>query len=69
MTSTGLFGKGLPTPIIDAELPSPKELAGIEAYANSATVPLQYKTFGGNSVFNSGGEFCGVILVWTRIGS
>ena len=52
----------IPTPIIDADLPSPKELAGIEVYANSATVPLQYKTF-------SGGGFCGVILLWTRIGS
>jgi hypothetical protein len=49
----------IPTPRIDAELPSPKELAGIEVYANSATVPLQYKTI-------SGGGFCGVILLWTR---
>lgn len=62
-------GVAIPTPKIDVELPSPKELAGIEVYANSATIPLQYKTFGGNSGFNSGGGFCGVILIWTRIGS
>src|SRR5262249_17885675 len=37
---------------VDHELPSPKELAGIEVYANSAFVPLQYKT-------TSGGGFCG----------
>ena len=53
---------------VDHELPSPKEIAGIEVYANSATVPLQYKTFGGNAAFNYGGGFCGVILLWTRGG-
>jgi Carboxypeptidase regulatory-like domain len=51
----------VPTPKLDSDLPTPRELAGIEVYANSATIPLQYKTFGG-------GGFCGVILVWTRVG-
>ena len=53
----------------DVDLPSPKELAGIEVYANTATVPLQYKTFGGDAMGHKyGGAFCGVILLWTRSG-
>ncbi len=40
----------------------PKELAGIEVYNGPAKTPLQYKA-------TSGGGFCGVILLWTRIGS
>ena len=47
---------------VESELPSPKEIAGIEVYANSAFVPLRYKTF------NAGGV-CGIILIWTRAGS
>jgi hypothetical protein len=47
---------------VDTELPSPKDLAGIEVYANTAFVPLQYRTPGG-------GGLCGVILLWTRAGS
>ena len=47
---------------IESELPSPKEIAGIEVYSNSAFVPLQYRTF-------DAGGFCGVILVWTRAGT
>jgi len=43
----------------DADLPTPKEIAGIEVYTNSATIPLQYKTM-------RAGGFCGVVLVWTR---
>jgi hypothetical protein len=39
----------------------PKELAGIEIYSGAATIPLQYKP--------TSGSFCGVILLWTRIGS
>jgi hypothetical protein len=49
----------LPTPFNLDLLPSPKELAGIEVYAGSSTVPPQ---FGGP---NRG---CGVILVWTKAG-
>lgn len=49
----------LPTPFNLDLLPSPKELAGIEVYAGSATIPAQF------SGFNRG---CGVILVWTRDG-
>ena len=48
-------GVAVKTPKLDTELPSPKDLAGIELYTNSATVPLQYKTIGG-------GGFCGVVL-------
>jgi hypothetical protein len=40
----------------------PSELAGIEVYNGPAETPLQYKA-------TSGGGFCGVILLWTRIGS
>lgn len=39
----------------------PKELAGIEVYSGAATIPVQYKP--------TSGSFCGVILLWTRIGS
>jgi hypothetical protein len=38
----------------------PKDLAGIEIYSGAATIPLQYKTSGAT---------CGVILLWTRVGS
>lgn len=44
---------------IDA-LAVPKDLAGIEIYSSPATIPLQYKTSGAS---------CGVILLWTRVGS
>jgi hypothetical protein len=40
----------------------PKELAGIEVYNGPAETPLQYKA-------TTGGGFCGVILLWTRVGS
>ncbi len=50
----------LPQPFNLDLLPSPKDLFGIEVYAGSATVPLEY------SGVNRG---CGVILVWTRDGS
>lgn len=49
----------LPTPFNLDLLPSPRELAGIEVYSGSGTIPPQ---FGG---FNRG---CGVIVVWTRDG-
>jgi hypothetical protein len=39
----------------------PKEIAAIEVYSGAATIPLQYKP--------TSGSFCGVILLWTRIGS
>jgi hypothetical protein len=51
----------LPNPVNLDDLPSPKELAGIELYAGPSSMPLQYK--------NSGhAGFCGVILIWTRGG-
>ena len=50
----------MPTPFNLDLLPSPKDLAGIEVYSGSATIPPQ---------FNGMNHGCGVILVWTRDGS
>jgi hypothetical protein len=50
----------LPTPFNLDLLPSPKEIAGIEVYAGSSTIPPQ---------FNGYNHGCGVILVWTRGGT
>ena len=47
----------LPTPFNLDLLPSPRDLAGIEVYAGSATIPPQ---------FNGYNRGCGVILVWTK---
>jgi hypothetical protein len=47
----------LPTPYNLADLPSTREIAGIEVYPGAATIPLRYKSP------NSG---CGLILVWTK---
>ena len=52
-------GMRMPQPFDLNLMPPPKELAGIEVYGGSATVPAQY---GG---MNSG---CGMVLVWTREG-
>lgn len=52
-------GVAILSPDLTNDLPTPKELAGIEVYTGSATVPLQYKTM-------RGGGSCGVILIWTR---
>ena len=49
----------MPIPVNLNNLPSPKELAGMEVYSGGATIPLQYKRA------DSG---CGVILLWTRSG-
>lgn len=49
----------LPTPFNLDLLPPPKDIAGIEVYSGSATIPLQF------SGYNRG---CGVILVWTKVG-
>ena len=54
-----LDGVLLPPTMKSDELPSPKDLAGIEFYASPATIPPQYKTI-------SGGGFCGVVLMWTK---
>jgi hypothetical protein len=53
-------GVKLPIGSID-NIAVPKEVAGIEIYIGAATIPLQYKS--------PSGSFCGVILLWTRIGS
>ena len=68
MTSTGqatcfmtVFVDNVPMPApfnLDL-LPSPREMAGIEVYAGSATMPIQYASL------NRG---CGIILVWTKDG-
>jgi hypothetical protein len=67
-TSTGLaacfmtvYVDNVPMPVpfnLDL-LPSPREMAGIEVYAGTATMPIQYAGFG---------KGCGVILVWTKDG-
>jgi len=41
------------------DLPSPRELAGIEIYSGPATIPVQYRY---------GNASCGVILIWTKSG-
>jgi CarboxypepD_reg-like domain len=60
------------TPKVDVHLPRPDELEGIEVYSGAATIPLQYKAFGGlqgsDGVLGNGGGFCGVVLLWTRRG-
>lgn len=50
----------LPNPFNLDLLPSPKEIAGIEVYPGSATIPPQ---------FNGYNRGCGVILVWTKGGT
>ena len=52
-------GVTMPKPFDLNLMPPPREIAGIEVYAGSATVPAQY------AALNSG---CGVVLVWTRDG-
>jgi hypothetical protein len=52
-----LDGVLLPGPVNLDNLPSPKELAGIEVYPGPATVPARYA---------AGGMPCGAILIWTR---
>jgi len=47
----------LPSPFNIDLLPPPRDIAGIEVYAGSSTIPLQF------SGFDRG---CGVILVWTK---
>ena len=50
----------MPTPFNLDLLPPPRDLAGIEVYAGSSTIPPQF------SGFNRG---CGVIMVWTKDGA
>lgn len=54
-----LDGIRMPTPTNLAQLPPPRDLAGIEIYSGPATIPLQYK---------SGNANCGVMLLWTKVG-
>ena len=49
----------LPSPFNLDLLPPPRDIAGIEVYAGSATIPPQ---------FNGYNRGCGVILVWTKDG-
>ena len=46
---------------IEHDLPSSKDLAGIEVFTSIASVPPQYAM--------SGGGACGVILLWTKDGA
>jgi hypothetical protein len=48
-----------PTPVNLDQLPSPRELAGVEVYLGSASLPQQYAL---------GSGFCGGILLWRRDG-
>jgi len=50
----------LPSPFNLDLLPPPRDIGGIEVYAGSSTIPLQF------SGFDRG---CGVILVWTKDGT
>jgi hypothetical protein len=63
-----VFVDGAPIVVhdLDTDLPAPGQLAGIEVYANSATVPIQYATFGGNMPGDASGAVCGVILLWMK---
>lgn len=47
--------------ILDRDLPSPSNIAGIEVYTSTATAPVQY--------LPTENGFCGVVLVWTRAGN
>ena len=49
----------MPTPFNLDLLPSPKDLAGIEVYSGSASIPMR---------FNGYNKGCGVILIWTKSG-
>jgi hypothetical protein len=48
------------------QLPSPKEIAGIEIYSGPATIPLSLNLPNGPA---SGKRTCGMVLLWTRDGS
>jgi hypothetical protein len=56
-----LDGVLLPTGKGFDDLGPPRDFAGIEIYSGAATIPVQYKPISGS--------FCGVILMWTWIGS
>ncbi len=47
----------LPSPFNLDLLPAPRDIAGIEVYAGSSTIPLQFAGFD---------RGCGVILIWTK---
>lgn len=49
----------MPAPFNLDLLPSPREMAGIEVYAGTATMPIQYAGLS---------QGCGIILVWTKDG-
>ena len=56
-----LFLDGVQSPIFNGtidDLVDPSDVEGIEVYAHSSSVPIQF----------SYGNGCGVIVVWTRRG-
>jgi hypothetical protein len=59
-TDVYVDGVHLPSPVNLDDLPSPKDLAGIEYYHGPATAPLQ---------FGKMGSTCGLLLIWTKDGS
>lgn len=55
-----LDGVRMGGPVNLTDLPAPSEIAGIEIYATSSSVPMQYN--------GSISQTCGAIMVWTKSG-
>ena len=60
---------GIPRGARLTDLPTPKEIAGVEVYAGPASTPLWLPQGGRNSLGPPSTKSCGVILIWTRDGS
>ena len=59
-----VYVDGIPRGAGLIDLPSPKEVAGVEVYAGPATTPLSLPQ--GGRIGMVGQKSCGVILIWTR---
>jgi hypothetical protein len=55
---------GIPRGSSLADMPSPKDVAGIEVYAGPSTTPLWLAQ--GNKGGRGGEKWCGVVMVWSR---
>jgi len=53
-------GLSMGTRAFDVDMLSPNSLIGVEAYTNSATVPIEYQSMGSTA--------CGIVGFWTRRG-
>ena len=60
---------GIPRGAWLTDLPTPKEVAGVEVYAGPASTPLWLPQGGRNGFGPPANKSCGVILIWTRDGS